>query len=72
MQARKVFNNNSVNIHEEVKQGMLEEYIFHSAKKSPLLASLQFSMDSKVDEMHRMHCYSLKEIIQRKAFDIRY
>jgi hypothetical protein len=40
LQARKVFNSSSLNQNDEVKNGMLDEYIFHTASKSPLLNSL--------------------------------
>lgn len=52
---------------------MLEEYIFHFAKKHHLLNSLQFSNYSVEGVgLGKINCYSLKEIIQKKVFDIKF
>lgn len=52
---------------------MLEEYIFYNSKKHAALNSLQFSNYSGDDgAFSKINCYSLREIIQKKAFEIRF
>lgn len=59
-----------MNPNDNVPSAMLEEYIFYYAKKHHLLHSLQFSVEDAA--MNKINCYSLREIILKKAFDMKF